>query len=65
MNNLYKNIKDHKLYIIYFLEKSGINDKWGVAMPYKHTGKPIDHCDVHEFVPAIDPDSLNRLYKSN
>jgi hypothetical protein len=51
---LFKNIKDGQLYIIYYVNISMYTGKWHTAIPYKHTGKPIDHCKMSDFIPVAD-----------
>lgn len=45
---LYKYIKDGRLYILYSIKN------FYMALPYKHSGKPIGHCKVSDFVPMAD-----------
>jgi len=45
--NLYKNIKDGLIYILYNTGSSY------TALPYKHGGRPIMNCNMKEFIPVI------------
>jgi hypothetical protein len=49
---IFKYIKDGKLYILYNL----VRDKIGhyTALPYRHNGRPIDNCNMSEFMPYVD-----------
>jgi hypothetical protein len=49
MINIYKHIKDSKLYIIYYLDA----DKC-VAIPFNHDGKSITNCAIKDFIPIAD-----------
>ena len=48
MKMLYKNIKDGLLYILYNM------GGFYMAIPHKHSGRPINHCNVSEFIPIVD-----------
>ena len=50
---IFKNIKDGKLYILYNITHKGHAGTCYMALPYKHEGKPISHCDIKEFIPFI------------
>jgi hypothetical protein len=53
MTKVFKNIKDGKLYILYNFTHSVHPGTCYVAIPYKHHGKPISHCDIKDFIPVI------------
>ena len=53
MTKVFKNIKDGKLYILYNFTHSGHPGTCYVAMPYKHYGKPISHCDIKDIIPVV------------
>lgn len=50
---IYKNIKDGKLYILYDLTRSSHSGTFYVAIPYKHCGKVISHCNIKDFIPVV------------